>query len=135
MEAVRIRAVAKTTGVPEFLLVSLRRRENGPKGNEMGYETQNRKYVTGFACLPEGSEQYARAALAIQKSLWLYAFQSEWHFKQWSLLFAKYYHAGTDKVNAEYAAVFRKIILQELQRQEDRGEYNPWTSRPSSTTL
>lgn len=130
IDSVRIRAVSMTTGVPEYLLVSLRRREGGPRGNEMGYETKNRLHVSSIACLPAGSEQYAKAALAIQRTLWLYAFQNEWHFKQWSMMFAKYYHAGDDKTNVEYARVLRQIILQEVKRQGERGYYNPYAEAP-----
>ena len=100
IDKVKIKAVVKLyamSGRGEALLRALARFENGNPGNECGHDNnRTNQEPYGTACLPAGSEGYARGAVAINKAMQQWILSDGYRRKELLKFFANWYHSSID---------------------------------------
>jgi hypothetical protein len=115
-EEVYLRAAAMCYGTDEAFLRSLRRLESGRKGNEMGHESRTHLQAYGNLCMPQGSEQWGQASLAMIDAMQKFClYQNGWYRNQFFRHWAKYYHAGGNGKNRRERAANNKHYRETLQ--------------------
>jgi len=116
-QEVRYRAVKLYYGLTdggEAWVRALCWHEQGRDGKRCGHENAVRdRQVYANPCLPEGGSDEAKATRAFLRALQLYVFSDEWHVREFSKFFARFYHAGNAKRNRAYhlrqIEIYRKI--------------------------
>jgi len=135
-DEVKMRAVVLMFGVDEALIKAGKRLENGGPGYEFGAKADCMLSVYGNPCLPEGSLNYAKYAMAHIVAMQRFILRDPYLRREYFKYFAVFYHAGSEVENNEYRRTLQACWLEErsiLTSRKAYGGYSPLLYAPPGT--
>jgi hypothetical protein len=134
-DEVRLRAVVLLLGVDEALVRAGKRQENGRPGYEYGARDGCLQAVFANPCLPEGSIQYAKYAMAHIVAMQQFILRNPFMRREYLRYFAKFYHSsGNEQTDLQYAATLQSLWYEErnsLTARKAYGGYSPLLYAPA----